>query len=181
MHLDERPSFLPDRRPAATLSPWENAVVGRWLVNRVAGLAVLVMALGACSIEKRAVGPDQPSTPPDGPGDPRIALLQDNAFQIAQGGRYFTWYGCGACHAQQALGPRNLADAASRAAGFDRLYDRLARRHAPPLGDHIPVEQLWQITAYVRSLGTLDPANRRRQDLDQKGEPQGNSWQGPVR
>lgn len=172
---------LHNRQPAAALLSRGRAVAGRQLVSRVAGLAVLVMALGACSVEKRAVGPDQPSTPPEGPGDPRIALLQDNAFQIAQGGRYFTWYGCGACHAQQAPGPRNLADAASRAAGFDRLYDRIARRHAPPVGDHIPVEQLWQITAYVRSLGTLDPANRRRQDLDQTGEPQGDNWQGPVR
>jgi len=150
-------------------------------MNRVAEMALFAMALSACSVEKRAVGPDQPSTPPGGPGDPRIALFQDNAFHISQGGRYFTWYGCGACHAQQAPGARNLADAASRAGSFDRLYDTIARRHVPSFGDHIPVEQLWQITAYVRSLGTLDPANRRRQDLDQTGEPQGSSWQGPVR
>ena len=151
-------------------------------MKRVVGSVLLLAAVGACSTEKRAVGPDQPSTPPDGPVDLRIAMIDGNAYQVSQGGRYFSWYGCAACHAQDARGARNLANAKWRyGARFDRLYRAIADDHAPPFGPRVPSEQLWQITAYVRSLAALDPAKRRRQDMDQVGEPQGNRWTGPVR
>lgn len=151
-------------------------------MNRGVACIVVATALTACSVEKRAVGPDQPSTPPEGPGDARIALVDDNAYQLSQGGRYFSWYGCAACHAQSAPGRRDLTGARWRYGDrFDRLYRAIADDHSPPYGARVPTEQLWQITAYVRSLATLDPAKRRRQDLDQRGEPRASNWTGPVR
>jgi cytochrome c oxidase cbb3-type subunit 3 len=137
--------------------------------------------ISACSAEKRSIGPEQPLTPPRGATDPRIALLESNVYQVSQGGRYFTWYGCGTCHASGARGFLDLGDGRwRRGGGFDQIYGAIATGHNPPYADRIPVEQLWQITGYVRSLTTLEPAKRRRQDFDQQGEPQGDNWTGPV-
>jgi hypothetical protein len=44
---------------------------------------------------------------------------------------------------------------------------------ASTLAARVPVEQLWQITAYVRDLSSHYPEKRRRLSLDQKAEPQG--------
>lgn len=144
---------------------------------------ILLFALSACSKEARSLGPAVPQTPPHGPSDPRIAQYQDNVFQISQGGRYFSWYGCGACHSDALPGVRNLADRHwTRGSGFDRVYAAIVQRHpAQRYAVKVPTEQLWQITAYVRDLPTHYPEKRHRQDVDQVGEPQGASWTGPVR
>jgi len=148
-----------------------------------AGLVWLITAtlpLSACSREARVIDPDQPVTTPVGASDPRQGQFADNLFQVAQGGRYFAWYGCGACHDAQARGALDLADAKSKAGGsIDRLYGAIAAHG--PLGARIPTEQLWQLAAYVRQLPELDPALRRRQDLDQAAEPQAHQWSGPLR
>jgi mono/diheme cytochrome c family protein len=160
------------------------------LANRI-GLAsrftlafLLCTGMTACSAEKRAIGPSQPQTAPNGPSDPRIALIEANAAQLSTGGRYFAWYGCGRCHAQGAAGDLDLTHVGHRPdGGFDQVYGSIAA-HAgisPSYGERMPTEQLWQITAYVRSLATLEPDRRRRQDLDQRGEPQADTWSGPVR
>jgi putative transposase len=55
--------------------------------------AVLVLALASCSEEVRTSGAELPQTPPTSAQDPRAANYEGNAYQVAQGGRYFTWYG----------------------------------------------------------------------------------------
>jgi len=147
-------------------------------------MLALAMLSAGCAKESRTLGPDQPQTPPNGPDDPRAAKYDGNVYQIGQGGRYFAWYGCGACHGLDAKGPVNLSGALWRhGRALDQVYDFIANRHPgnPRYGERIPTEQLWQITAYVRSLPDLPPERRRRQDMDQVGEPQGNTWSGPVR
>lgn len=137
----------------------------------------------ACSMEAREVDPGQPQTAPTGPDDPRASRFEGNLFQVAQGGRYFTWYGCGACHGAEAKGVLDLADVRWRHGGeVDAVYRSIAERHGRhAFGRRVPAEQLWQMTAYVRQLGKLDPARRRRQDTDQRGEPQAASWDGALR
>lgn len=148
-------------------------------------LALLVLGvLAACNAEKRVTGPTQPQTAPNGAADPRIAMRQSRFEQISQGGRYFAWYGCGSCHAQGAPGIRELGDPHRRnVRGFDQVYRAIAGHPgvSPPYANRIPADQLWQLTAYVQSLTSLDPGRRRRQDLDQKGEATGETWSGPVR
>ncbi len=138
-----------------------------------------LLVLAACSNEKRVLDADQPVTDPVGAHDPRTAQFQDNAYQVAQGGRYFTWYGCGGCHGNGAQGVNNLADNQWRHGGSaDRVYASIAAHGR--LGAGIPAEQRWQLAAYVHQLPSLDPAYRRRQDNDQLGEPQGSNWSGPI-
>lgn len=141
--------------------------------------------LTGCSKEARTLAADLPQTPPHGAADPRIAKYQDNVYQVAQGGRYFTWYGCGACHASGATGARDLGDGRWRHGGaFDQVYRFVAdghRRAGLRYGDTIPAEQLWQITAFVRDLSKVPLEKRRRLDHDQQAEPQGSTWTGAER
>jgi cytochrome c oxidase cbb3-type subunit 3 len=159
----------------------------RFVSSSFPGIALafaLVASAAGCSKESRTLGPDLPATPPNGPADPRAAKYEGNVYQVAQGGRYFTWYGCGGCHGAGAQGAANLGDRQSAHGGeLNRVYTFIANGHSGRLaayGDRIPPEQLWQLTAYVRSLPQLAPERRRRQDLDQVGEPQGRIWAGPV-
>jgi mono/diheme cytochrome c family protein len=145
---------------------------------------VFALALAGCSAESRTVGPDLPQTDPKGADDPRGAKYERNVYQVAQGGRYFTWYGCGGCHGGDAKGALNLGDKAwVHGSDLDQVYRYIESGHPGALahyGERIPTEQLWQITAYVRNLPQLTPERRRRQDVDQTGEPQGSHWPGAV-
>ncbi|MEH3121353.1 MAG: hypothetical protein PGN16_05115 [Sphingomonas phyllosphaerae] len=144
---------------------------------------VCALALAGCQREARDIGPSLPQTAPNSAADPRIGYYQDNVFQVAQGGRYFSWYGCTACHDESASGSRNLADGRWRyGAEFDQVYASVARRHgALNYAARVPPEQLWQLTAYVRDLSLHTPEKRRRLGVDQVGEPQGRVWAGAVR
>jgi cytochrome c oxidase cbb3-type subunit 3 len=145
-----------------------------------ASLAAALLVLAACSKEKRVLDADQPVTDPIGSADPRARQFQDNAYQMAQGGRYFAWYGCGGCHGSGARGALDLGDGQWRRGSTpDRVYAAIAGHGA--LGARIQPEQRWQLAAYVQQLPRLDAAKRRRQDIDQAGEPQAGSWTGPVR
>jgi len=148
-------------------------------------LAACACLLAGCSGESRTLGADLPQTAPKGAQDPRAAQYERNVFQVSQGGRYFTWYGCGACHGGEAGGALNLNDKIwVHGSDLDQVYAYIARGHPGALahyGERIPAEQLWQITAYVRTLPQLPPEKRRRQDVDMVGEPQGAKWTGPVR
>jgi cytochrome c oxidase cbb3-type subunit 3 len=141
---------------------------------RFVTLVLAVIVVAGCSAEDRPVGRERVRTPPTGPDDRRIALYQENRFQVSQGARYFTWYGCVGCHGDaRADTALNLADGRWRQGGrFDQVYAAIAEgpdahRHAA----RMPVETLWQVTAYVRDLERNTAAMRRRQDLDLKREP----------
>lgn len=158
-------------------------VVRRAAPTRAVAIATGIALLTGCTAEKRPSGPSQPQSAPNGPNDPRIAQFENNAYQLAQGGRYFSWYGCNACHSNDAQGVLNLADQKwAHGGSFNQVYQAIAGHtglKSKP-GASISAEQLWQLTAYVRSLSALEPAKRRRQDLDQAGEPISENWSGPV-
>jgi mono/diheme cytochrome c family protein len=155
-----------------------------WPGRRVAALMALAL-VSACSGENRALGSDQPQTPPHGADDPRTSKYEKNSYQVSQGGRYFTWFGCEGCHGIDATGVRNLMDSQWRYGGaFDQVYRSIAQGRGdamPAFGAKIPLEQLWQISAYVRQLQNTKPAMIRQQDLDQQGEPQAGNWSGAIR
>jgi cytochrome c oxidase cbb3-type subunit 3 len=143
-------------------------------------LMVMLVAGVSCSKEARKLASEQPQTPPLGASDPRIPAYADNVYQISQGARYFTWYGCGSCHASGAKWVITEQSSPPQAKALATVYRFLANGHAT-YGNKIPVEQLWQISAYVLDRGETDPAKTRRAELDGRGEPQGDSWPGAVR
>lgn len=177
------------RGPDATVygpraaEPSRSAAV--WVRCGWVGPVLALAALSSCSGENRALGTNQPQTPPHSGDDPRTARYELDAYQLAQGGRYFTWYGCGVCHGTAATGVGNLEDSQWRYGDrFHQIYRSIAGGRGtmmPAYGAKIPFEQLWQITAYVRQLQNIKPAIIRRQDLDQQGEPRADAWSGPMR
>ncbi len=93
------------------------------LSTRAAAAALAIATLVAgCGRERRSLAADQPQTPPTGAGDPRAPRYEKNAYQISQGGRYFTWYGCAGCHGAGAEGVKNLAKPQPRHGDFDQVY-----------------------------------------------------------
>jgi cytochrome c oxidase cbb3-type subunit III len=141
------------------------------------------IALASCSPEARNIGPGVPQTRPDGSADPRIPLYQGNLYQVAQGGRYFAWYGCQGCHGEGAPDVRNLSDGQWRHGdSFPQVFASIADRHRTlAYGTRVPAEQLWQLTAYVRDLPLHTAEKRHRIAVDQQGEPVGSVWSGPQR
>jgi mono/diheme cytochrome c family protein len=149
----------------------------------IAGACAAVLLCG-CTAEKREIGPGQPQTAPASASDPRAPRYEANAYQVSQGGRLFAWYGCQSCHGDDATGVLDLADRRWRyGGGVDQVYASIAQGRPPGMPGYgrAPSEQIWQLTAYVRQLEALPPSKRRRQDADQKGEPTGSGWSGPVR
>lgn len=132
---------MTDRRSASQiLERWSGR--GASLV-----LAACALLLPGCGQESRAIGPDVPQTAPRAAEDSRAARYEGNVYQVAQGGRYFAWYGCGACHGRQASGPANLADGAWVHGGaLNQVYHFIAsgQPHGDgPYAPRIAAEQLW--------------------------------------
>lgn len=152
-------------------------------LTKLFGLLLLGIANG-CSEEARPVEPLYPLTPPSDLADPRIPFFENNRYQVAQGGRYALWYGCDSCHGPGATGVQDLSDESWRHGGsFPDIYAFVAEQHPAPddhLSQRIALEQLWQITAYVRSLNSLDPGLRLRQSFDTAAETQ-SSDRSPMR
>jgi cytochrome c oxidase cbb3-type subunit 3 len=167
------------------MAPLDGLVVG---VRRAAGCwtAVLacVLCLAACGVEKRDVGPSPPSSPPSGPSDPRQALYETNAYEMAEGGRMFQWFGCDQCHKDGAPGFLDLSDTRWRQGGATSdIYKAIAdgRPGMPGYADRITSQQIWQIAGFVHGLNAVKPNMRRRNALAQQGEPSGSTWSGAIR
>ncbi len=100
-------------------------------------------------------------TAPPAPGNP----YANNAVAMMQGRKLFVWYNCYSCHGGHgggAIGPslRGLQDDPPA-----RLYDFIAQGRAtgmPAWGLKIPQQQIWEIVAYIQSLGTPQEPNPPR-------------------
>jgi cytochrome c oxidase cbb3-type subunit 3 len=142
-------------------------------------------AVTGCEPEKRALAPTAPLTDPSGPADERASIFEDSFWQVSEGSLYFTWYGCGACHGESAKGVLDLGDDRWLYGGsMADVFASIANGRPagmPAYRSRMPQEQLWQVSAYVRQLHKTKPAARRRQDLDQQGQPQAATWTGAVR
>lgn len=136
-----------------------------------------VLLLAACKREERAFRIDPPEaealnqvavmpggiggTPPDvdrARGHP----FAGNAYQLSQGKRLFDWFNCSGCHAKGGgdAGPA-LTDAWWRY-GPDPVSVFVSIRDGRPHGmpafrEKLTAEQIWQLTYYVRTLGTTAP------------------------
>jgi cytochrome c oxidase cbb3-type subunit 3 len=87
-------------------------------------------------------------------GDP----YENNAYQLSEGKRLYTWFNCKGCHADGGggIGPA-LLDGWWRY-GPDRVSIFVSIRNGrsggmPPFRDRLTPEQIWQLTGYVRTIG----------------------------
>ena len=152
--------------------------------GRRARVAIVALMLTACSVEKRHVGPSPPETPPASPGDPRQKHYGGNIYEMSEGGRLFRWIGCDQCHADDAAGFRNLADANWRQGGsVPQIYASITKG-APGMPGYearLTPQQAWQLAGYVHGLQKVKPNMRRRNAKAQEGEPSGAAWSGALR
>lgn len=99
--------------------------------------------------------PGPPTTPPERPnplnGDP--VALQD-------GRRLFDWYNCSGCHGGHAgggMGPSLRDPVWLYGDRDDQIFDSIAEGRSkgmPAWGSRIPEHQIWELVAYIKSMGT---------------------------
>ncbi len=87
---------------------------------------------------------------------------ENDAYNLSQGKRLYTWFGCPTCHGDGRggqgpsfldgwwlYGPEMVSIVASIRDG---------RPHGmPPFRERIPIEQIWQLAGYVQSMGSYTP------------------------
>jgi len=83
---------------------------------------------------------------------------EENAYAVNNGKRLYRWYNCNGCHSMGGggIGPA-LMDAEWKYGGDPAsIFESIMRGRPegmPSFGGHIPEDQVWQIVAYVRSMG----------------------------
>jgi cytochrome c oxidase cbb3-type subunit 3 len=154
-------------------------------------LALMPLLLAACEREQRSL-----RTPPaivaaldhvrlmanriGGATPPVLTNLghpyENNAYQLSQGKRLYTWFNCKGCHADGGgnTGPA-LMDGWWRygpdpASIFATIRD--GRPHGmPSFGDKMTTDQIWQLAGYVRTIGAMSAktaAPSRNDDLQSR-------------
>jgi cytochrome c oxidase cbb3-type subunit III len=123
--------------------------------------------------------------------DPRAARYYDNSAAVNTGKRLFSQYNCSGCHSNGGggMGPSLMDDEWIYGSRLEQIHDTLVEGRPngmPSWGGKIPDEQLWQITAYVRSMSlpqTLAAQNGPTPSQSPAPVPravdQGNGWSAP--
>ena len=87
---------------------------------------------------------------------------ESNAFAISEGKRLYQWYNCSGCHFQGGggIGPPLMDDTWIYGGSSQNIHDTVVEGRPngmPSYGGHVPDDQVWKITAYVRSLSEQVP------------------------
>jgi cytochrome c oxidase cbb3-type subunit 3 len=163
----DAPSIFFPRAPFPTRGDFVRQII-------TATIVAACLTAAACDRETRAVrapttangvsGPVSPTSLRAGGGlalppvDPRAPLYDGNAYQISEGQRYYEWFNCSGCHAHGGgdVGPALMDDEWRYGGAITQIRASIAEGRPngmPSFSDKIPDEQLWQIAAYVRSMG----------------------------
>ena len=144
------------------------------------GAAVLCLALllAACEREDRPLA----SPPATGSADNEIAMssnhpgpggpqaknsgkaeeYEQSAYHVAEGKRLYTWFNCSGCHFNGGggIGPALMDDKWIYGSSIENIAASIREGRPngmPTFRGLIPEEEIWQIAAYVRSLGGFLP------------------------
>jgi cytochrome c oxidase cbb3-type subunit 3 len=123
--------------------------------------AALLLLLAACEREQRRFAEIAPSS--SRPPDSRPSVVnpyEENAWAVSEGQRLYTWFNCRGCHAMGGggMGPALMDDAWIYGAEPQAVFTSIAEGRPngmPAFGQKLPAQQVWQLVAYVRSLGAL--------------------------
>jgi len=159
--------------------------------SSLAWVLIASLVTGGCQREQRAftVNPAAGSPPPTTPvntvlGDPVNAsyrqelqkTYEDNAYQVSQGQELYSAFNCVGCHAHGGgdIGPALMDEKWIYGGEIDQIYLSIAQGRAngmPAFGGMIPSQQIWQIAAYVRSMGGHGPKSARASRQDHMATP----------
>lgn len=161
----------------------------------IAALSLALVALAACHRENRHfVAPPKSDLAPtqvrmnslvSGEASAQFREQQrreyeENAQHVSEGKRLFTWFNCSGCHANGGggSGPALMDDRWIYGGEIDQIYLTIVEGRPngmPAFGGKIPSQQIWQLAAYVRSMGGHGPKSARpgRDDHMQRDSEQG--------
>jgi cytochrome c oxidase cbb3-type subunit 3 len=144
----------------------------------VAVLACMAVGLAACQREERDPRPDpmlgDGSSPvpvttlaPGGhkphPDSIKADEFRTNAFHLSEGKRLFGWFNCSGCHANGGggMGPALMDGKWLYGGSIENIHASIRDGRPngmPTFRNRIPDDQIWEIAAYVLSLGGNVPS-----------------------
>ena len=157
-----------------------------------AALACLILAGLAASVPARADDPTARTPEPGAlaaatttlfpgggrppPPDPQGKIYEGNTQAISAGARLFNWYNCSGCHFHGAggMGPSLMDQDWIYGGRIDQIHATLVQGRPngmPSWAGKIPDKEMWEISAYVRSLSTPTPENGPGQTMPQTAAP----------
>jgi cytochrome c oxidase cbb3-type subunit 3 len=91
---------------------------------------------------------------------------EENAYAVSEGKRLFDAMNCSGCHFHGGggIGPALMDDRWIYGGEIDQIYLTIVQGRPngmPAFGGKIPSQQVWQLSAYVRSLGGHGPKAAR--------------------
>ena len=165
-------------------------------MKRLLILALCLPLLAACEREDReyasdaAVGSSEPQIQMGTiePGSDQLTVtpsptgqnFEANAYHITQGKKLFSWFNCNGCHSNGGggSGPALMDDTWIYGNSIDNIAQTIREGRPngmPAFRDKATSDQVWELAAYVRSLGGLvspDAMPGRNDDLSAH-EPEG--------
>ena len=113
--------------------------------------------------EKIALSPISPGPAP--PVERRSGMgkaYEENAFQISQGKKLFDWFNCKGCHANGGggSGPALMDDRWIYGGEIENIVQTIREGRPngmPSFRGKVPDDQIWQLAAFVRSMGRNVP------------------------
>lgn len=151
----------------------------------IASIALLCL-LCACEREQRSfeqkAPPEQPvalsvlapgGEPPNVPPSDKAKKYENNAYSVSEGKKLFSAFNCSGCHANGGggSGPALIDDHWIYGSAIENIAATIREGRPngmPSFRDKIPEEQIWELAAFVRSLGALIPkdvASGRSDDM----------------
>jgi cytochrome c oxidase cbb3-type subunit 3 len=139
-------------------------------------LALLVLVFTGCKREQRVFDPGSSASQlangvrlnevhaggPDTPLD--VSKYEDNAYAVSEGKRLYNAYNCVGCHAHGggAIGPALMDDVWIYGSRPDQIYSTIVQGRPngmPSFAGKIADYQVWELTAYVRSMSGQLPSD----------------------
>jgi cytochrome c oxidase cbb3-type subunit 3 len=95
-------------------------------------------------------------------GELPTTFYEESGAAVAEGKRLYSWMNCVGCHANGggAIGPALMDDVWIYGSEPRAIHDTIANGRPngmPAFGGKLPDQQIWQLTAYVRSMSGLVP------------------------
>lgn len=95
--------------------------------------------------------------------DPQVkSPYRQNAYGISEGKRLYEWYNCSGCHAHGGgdIGPPLMDDRWIYGSDPENIFASIVEGRPngmPSFRGKLPDHQVWQIVAYVQSMGEMAP------------------------
>jgi cytochrome c oxidase cbb3-type subunit 3 len=131
--------------------------------------SLLLLTVTGCHTSTAAVASESASPVPASvgpiPGPPtkmqeRTDPLNGDPVALQDGRRLFDWYNCSGCHGGHAgggMGPSLRDPVWLYGDRDDQIFDSIAEGRSkgmPSWGSKIPERQIWELVAYIKSMGT---------------------------